>query len=188
MTGHHDKQVDEHLASIAKVFKTNAIEALGKFEVDFSYAEINVALTINPLDSTVGLTCKKWLGDEGNQKKKAGVIKINLDELPIVPPGGYFAHLRAVIEEPDISDQLGDLTVVAIKPGDMLWEIHADEVPAEHGAESRYRLSWGWTAGMSEEELANYAEDAPVGHDSVDTSHDSLLRLRDRLTELLGDK
>lgn len=46
-------------------------------------------------------------------------------------------------------------------------------------------LQWGWTAGMSEEQLANWAEDAPRGYDCVLTNPEMAEELRDRLTKLL---
>lgn len=48
-------------------------------------------------------------------------------------------------------------------------------------------LSWGWTAGMTEKELENYAEDAPRGHESVVTTLDMAKDLRDRLTKIIDE-
>jgi hypothetical protein len=46
-------------------------------------------------------------------------------------------------------------------------------------------LQWGWTAGMSEAELKNIAEDAPTGYDKVTTTLEMAKELRDKLTEII---
>ena len=47
-------------------------------------------------------------------------------------------------------------------------------------------LQWGWTAGMSDQEVAEtWADDAPRGYDSVVTSFDGAIELRDKLTALI---
>lgn len=48
-------------------------------------------------------------------------------------------------------------------------------------------LQWGWTAGMSEEDLANVAEDAPTGYESVTTTLDMARELRDKLTKIIEE-
>lgn len=45
------------------------------------------------------------------------------------------------------------------------------------------KLSWGWTAGMSEKDLENYADDAPKGYDYVLIRADAA---RDLIADLMG--
>lgn len=81
--------------------------------------------------------------------------------------------------------------IVPIKFDDMFWKIHAellqdDSQGAKHAGNSNIiELSWGWTAGMTDEELKEYAEDAPHGKESVRTTLDMAKELRDDLTRII---
>ncbi len=73
----------------------------------------------------------------------------------------------------------------------MFWNILAKEVQLPEGEGSAgggpvVELEWGWTAGMSEEELENYADDAPTGKDSVLTTLSMAKGLRGRLDEIIA--
>lgn len=46
-------------------------------------------------------------------------------------------------------------------------------------------LQWGWTAGMSEEDPKNVAEDAPTGYESVTTTVDMIDELIPKLMEIV---
>ena len=64
------------------------------------------------------------------------------------------------------------------------WNILADPIEAEDGV--LVKLEWGWTAGMTEKDFENYADDAPRGSDSVCTGLDQAEELRDKLTEIIN--
>lgn len=63
------------------------------------------------------------------------------------------------------------------------WNILTEPKEVEDGVD--ILLSWGWTAGMTEEDFENYAEDAPIGSDCVTTTLDGAIELRDKLTALI---
>lgn len=50
---------------------------------------------------------------------------------------------------------------------------------------SLVQLQWGWTAGMTEKNLEEIAEDAPKGFDSVTMTWEGAIELRDKLNELI---
>lgn len=51
---------------------------------------------------------------------------------------------------------------------DIIWRIHVVKSDVKGAPDSPcVALEWGWTAGLTEEDLKNYAEDAPRGKDSV---------------------
>jgi len=73
----------------------------------------------------------------------------------------------------------------------MFWNIFAKEVqlpegegPASGGC--AIELEWGWTAGMTEKDMENYADDAPTGKGSVFTTVDMAKELRDSLNEIIA--
>lgn len=72
----------------------------------------------------------------------------------------------------------------------MFWNIFAKEVQLPEGEAPAggpvIELEWGWTAGMTEEDMENYADDAPTGKDSVLTTLDMAKGLRDRLDEIIS--
>lgn len=65
----------------------------------------------------------------------------------------------------------------------MYWNI--TPVVKENERDVVVELQWGWTAGMSEKDLENYADDAPRGWDSVSTTLDMAEELRDKLTLII---
>lgn len=67
------------------------------------------------------------------------------------------------------------------------WIIHAKKEQREGEKEPVIRLSWGWTAGMSDEEKAYIAEDSPKGEEYVYLSRELAIDLRDKLDNLLKD-
>lgn len=56
-----------------------------------------------------------------------------------------------------------------IKDVGICWDIQCEPVKIENdSSDNQYiELSWGWTAGMSEEQIKELADDCPTGHDSV---------------------
>ena len=72
---------------------------------------------------------------------------------------------------------------VVIHPESIRWNIKPLVREAEDGV--MVELQWGWTAGMTEEDLKNYAEDAPTGYDSVTTTLDLAEELRDQLNVII---
>jgi len=73
----------------------------------------------------------------------------------------------------------------------MFWNIFAKEVQLPEGknpagGECAIQLEWGWTAGMTEEDMENYADDAPTGKDSVLTTVGMARELRDKLDEIIA--
>lgn len=78
----------------------------------------------------------------------------------------------------------------------MRWKIHAKRLPDSCGEvdgvpwvddEASFELSWGWTANMTDEEIANLADDCPKGKGSVITELRSLKELRDDLNILIEE-
>lgn len=72
----------------------------------------------------------------------------------------------------------------------MFWNIFAKEVQLPKGegpagGEPAIELEWGWTAGISEQDMENHAEDAPTGKDSVFTTLSMAKELRRRLDEII---
>ena len=79
-----------------------------------------------------------------------------------------------------------DEFLVPIGPNDIFWRILA--VPCgKDGENPIIELRWGWTASMTPEELADLADDVPVGHSSVKTTLDMAKMLRDDLDRLIGE-
>lgn len=74
--------------------------------------------------------------------------------------------------------------LVEIKAEDVYWNI-VPIVKEKEGDGVIVQLQWGWTAGMSEKDLENYADDAPRGFNSVTTNLDMIEELRDKLTEII---
>lgn len=74
-------------------------------------------------------------------------------------------------------------TNVEIDSGSIRWNI----IPIVKDAADciEIELQWGWTAGMSEEDMKNYAEDAPSGYNSVTTTLDMAKELRDKLNIII---
>lgn len=80
--------------------------------------------------------------------------------------------------------------IVKIDFDDMFWEIHVRDTGETEGGkhrpkESIIELSWGWTAGMSDEEIKNLADDSPTGHHSIRILSSQAERLKDKLTEAI---
>ena len=48
-------------------------------------------------------------------------------------------------------------------------------------------LQWGWTAGLTPEEMENYAEDAPQGYDYVQTTPEMARELIEKLQKCLDE-
>lgn len=65
----------------------------------------------------------------------------------------------------------------------ILWNVHPVAREAEEGVV--VDLEWGWTAGMSEEDMKTLAPDCPRGHDFVRTTLRHAKLLRDALNEII---
>jgi hypothetical protein len=70
-------------------------------------------------------------------------------------------------------------------PFDSIWWKICPVVREDLGDGIAVELQWGWTAGMSEEELKNWADDAPTGYESVTTTLDMADELADKLKEIV---
>lgn len=73
---------------------------------------------------------------------------------------------------------------IPLESNSILWRIY----PKVHVTENDgvlVELQWGWTAGMTEEDLENYAEDAPTGYESVTTNLDSIKELVEDLQNII---
>ena len=85
---------------------------------------------------------------------------------------------------------------VEIPADAMRWKIHAKRLPDICGdvdgvpwvdEEASFELSWGWTANMTDEEVAKLADDCPKGKGSVITGLSLLKELRDELNVLIEE-
>lgn len=74
--------------------------------------------------------------------------------------------------------------LVSCKPDDIYWRIRVLPKGSD-GRNQVIELQWGWSAGMTEEERANIAEDAPDGCQSVKTTLDMAIMLRDDLNKVI---
>jgi len=75
---------------------------------------------------------------------------------------------------------------VPICTADILWEI--TPIMKEEDGGTIIELHWGWTVGMSQEEIDEFPDDCPTGSSSVKTSLKGARALRDKLNDLLGDQ
>jgi len=73
---------------------------------------------------------------------------------------------------------------VEIKSSDIFWKVYPIVI-GKNGKNVLVQLQWGWTAGMTEEDLERYADDAPRGYDCVTTTLDMAKELRDELDEII---
>lgn len=79
-----------------------------------------------------------------------------------------------------VAEQTDD---IPIHPSDIMWVIKPKRIDdPENG--TYYVLKWGWTAGMSEQEVSALDDDCPTGKDSVRICHDDLLELIEELKDL----
>ncbi len=96
-----------------------------------------------------------------------------------------------IVVQNDKVDAAIDGAYVPIESSDVYWAIYVTEpnlpegqLPA--GQKHAIQLEWGWTAGMSEEELKGIAEDSPMGKEHVRITLDMAEKLRDDLTAILA--
>jgi len=88
-------------------------------------------------------------------------------------------------DAPDLSKS------VPIDDNSMFWMLHAREITGlpkgkqPGGGGKVVQVEWGWTAGMSEEEIANIADDAPDWRYSVRTTLDMAEAFHKELGELI---
>jgi len=73
---------------------------------------------------------------------------------------------------------------VVLYSEDIRWDINVNTI--ENGGEKVIELSWGWTAGMSDEQIAGLADDCPSGHASVLVNYDQALDLISELAATLS--
>jgi len=81
-----------------------------------------------------------------------------------------------------IADQTKDTIIVDFS--DIAWNVHVRHDPTDEFEDCDYILEWGWTAGMSEEDIKNLADDAPSGCEKVRPCNPHLLCVE--LAEKLG--
>ena len=67
----------------------------------------------------------------------------------------------------------------------LFWRIIAKRA-GKDGKDKLVSLQWGWTAGMTKKQLANY--DGPKGKGEIITTMEFAEELRDELTKLLKGK
>lgn len=76
---------------------------------------------------------------------------------------------------------------IKIDFNDILWNVLVKPKRTDF-EEKLVVLEWGWTAGMTKEELENLAEDSPKGHDfvtmDISQAKDLLVRLETVIKEL----
>jgi hypothetical protein len=77
-----------------------------------------------------------------------------------------------------------DDKLVELDSQSIFWNIIS--IPKDDEDGKYIELQWGWTAGMSEEDLKNVAEDAPTGYDFVRILPDQAKDLRDQLDAWLA--
>jgi hypothetical protein len=75
-------------------------------------------------------------------------------------------------------------TEVSLRFDDVFWNIVPIAIDCKDNG-ILVELQWGWTAGMSEEEIARLAEDSPQGCESVTTTLEMAKELRDKLDEIV---
>ncbi len=78
-----------------------------------------------------------------------------------------------------------DPTIVVIHDEDMLWCIHTKLTDRTEYGQPVIELSWGWTAGMTEEEISQLGDDVPKGHHTLSVMLSEAIRVRDELTKLI---
>ncbi len=80
---------------------------------------------------------------------------------------------------------------VPIDDESIYWMLHSREIvglPTKHlpiGGSKVLQIEWGWSAGMSDEQLANLADDAPNWMYSVKTTLDMAEQFHKELGELI---
>jgi hypothetical protein len=79
-----------------------------------------------------------------------------------------------------------DSCLVSLNIGDIFWDIKATPIKTERDGVI-IKLEWGWTAGFTEKDWENYAEDAPAGSESVLTTLDMAKSLRNKLNSILKE-
>jgi hypothetical protein len=67
---------------------------------------------------------------------------------------------------------------------DIRWYAHVE--PIRKGEEDLLKLSWGWTAGMTPEQIARLTDDDPKGHVELFIQKDQALQLIADLAAALG--
>ncbi len=85
--------------------------------------------------------------------------------------------------------------IVKIDFDSIYWEINVKETGKIEYENVDYRdpdpvieLSWGWTAGMTEDEMKEIADDSPTGYKGVRILLSQVIRLRDKLNELIEEE
>ena len=85
-----------------------------------------------------------------------------------------------------------DSSAIPIRESDVYWRVLADleyvssgEAPAGDILGCIVVLSWGWTAGMSDHQISELADDAPKQRWELKLTIDSARKLRDNLSDLL---
>ena len=74
---------------------------------------------------------------------------------------------------------------VPIDSSDIFWKIYVVERSDLDGREPVIQLEWGWTAGMSDEQMQRRADDAPKGKGFVRTTLSMARELRDDLSKII---
>jgi len=75
---------------------------------------------------------------------------------------------------------------VEIKSSDILWRVFVSKSEQVEYGYPLVELSWGWTAGMTKQEVEELDDDVPSGHHTLQLQLKDAIELRDRLTEEIG--
>lgn len=73
---------------------------------------------------------------------------------------------------------------VEIRNDDILWEVHVKTV--EECGQPIIELSYGWTAGWTDEQLLDLAEDAPRGYAVCRMNVEQAIQLQEKLTDAIA--
>lgn len=79
-----------------------------------------------------------------------------------------------------------DESFISFNSSDVYWNIMV-RIKITNSQEKLIVLEWGWTAGMTKEEISELADDCPTGHDSVTTTLEMAKELRDSLDKAIKE-
>jgi len=77
---------------------------------------------------------------------------------------------------------------VRIEFDDIAWRMHTKEVWVKGEKDPFIELSWGWTAGMTEEQINKTADDSPRGHCQVLIAKEFVVELAEQLNKWLASQ
>ena len=75
--------------------------------------------------------------------------------------------------------------LIPIKFDDIFWEIQTKLLDEKNGDEPIIEMEWGWSAGLTKEELLQISEDDPIGKNGVRILLSQAKRLRNSLDKII---